>query len=61
MCARELGKVRIAQMKKPKIQRMKKREREEEGSQEAQNQCDQMARLFFNLWPFMTMKICPVA
>ena len=21
-------------------------------------QCDQMARLFFNIWPFSTMKIC---
>ena len=25
---------------------------------EAQLQCDQMARLFFNIWPFITMKLC---
>ena len=24
-------------------------------------QCDQMARLFFNFWPFTSMKICPMA
>ena len=23
-------------------------------------QCDQMARLFFNIWPFATMKTCPI-
>ena len=23
------------------------------------NKCDQMGRLFFNIWPFPTMKICP--
>ena len=23
-------------------------------------QCDQMVRLFFNIWPFATMKICPL-
>ena len=22
------------------------------------NQCDQLARLFFNIWPFTTIKIC---
>ena len=27
----------------------------------AKDQCDQTARLFFNLWPFATMKIYPVA
>ena len=24
------------------------------------NQCDQMVRLFFNIWPFATMKISPI-
>ena len=26
-----------------------------------EGQCDQLARLFFNLWPFAAMKICPIA
>ena len=25
------------------------------------NQCDQMARSFFNIWPFTTVKVCPKA
>ena len=25
-----------------------------------QNQCDQMVRLFFNMWPFATLKIIPM-
>ena len=24
------------------------------------NQCDQMARLYFNIWPFKSAKICPM-
>ena len=23
-------------------------------------QCDQMSRIFCNIWPFLTMKICPI-
>lgn len=24
-------------------------------------QCDQMAKTFFNIWPFVTIKMCPIA
>ena len=24
-------------------------------------QCDQMVRFFYKIWPFLTKKICPVA
>ena len=27
---------------------------------QAHNQCDRMARLFFNVWPFTSLKICPM-
>ena len=30
-------------------------------SNPGRKQCDQMARLFFNIWPFTTMKFCPKA
>ena len=26
-----------------------------------ERQCDQMARSFFNIWPFIIRKICPIA
>ena len=28
---------------------------------ESQEQCDQMASLFYNVWPFTSMKNCPMA
>ena len=28
---------------------------------DALRQCDDMARLFFNIWTFVAMKICPIA
>ena len=27
----------------------------------AHEQCDQMVRFFFNIWPFVTMQTCPIA
>ena len=29
------------------------------GEKEGGKQCDQMARLFINIWPFTTINICP--
>ena len=34
--------------------------RREEETKLEEGQCDQKARVFFNLWPFTTMKNCPI-